>query len=371
MLIFNSKKELIDIEKKDLDMLGFSSLEELLSYTENFADLFAKEAGHLQNFLHVHWIDFLLCSDDIIDTRTIIKTRTEMIKCFLEINPSKNEQGESIYLINIKRDISELPPEVIEDLKAVEKVQNPIKKNDRDDVLLRDESILDPKKEFVLEKDYLYDPSIIASFLNLPESLIYEFIEEFINKSLDYKDEFYQLLYNNELEKLKHQSYKLESIASNLKIEDALEILVAITTSEKQSLIEDQLKIFYKVIDKLAKVYLNKKKKTATLKIKKAKIYNKKEMAKMKKMPEEDFSKLFDNYLKQATILIKNITDAINKNDKDGYISNAKKLKIMSKNMSVDIFTNPLEMILKATKQAQLIRANINLKSCLVKLSKL
>ena len=63
MLIYNYKKEFLGIDEADLEALGLNNLEELRSESADFADLFVKTPGHIHNFKHVHWIDYVTNKD--------------------------------------------------------------------------------------------------------------------------------------------------------------------------------------------------------------------------------------------------------------------------------------------------------------------
>ena len=107
MLIYNFQKKFLGIDLKELRLLGYNDLESLKSEVSDFADLFVKTPGHIYNFQHVHWIDFVECADDGEVQRVIInangKTFTANIiidYAYLTDNPI--EKAYLIYLHNLR-----------------------------------------------------------------------------------------------------------------------------------------------------------------------------------------------------------------------------------------------------------------------------
>ncbi len=85
MLIYNSQKEFMGIDEKDLKILGFSTLASLKAEVTDFADLFVKTPGFIHNFKHVHWIDFITCADSSEDSQAIININNKSFKCKVSI----------------------------------------------------------------------------------------------------------------------------------------------------------------------------------------------------------------------------------------------------------------------------------------------
>ncbi|MCX6077816.1 MAG: Hpt domain-containing protein [Campylobacterales bacterium] len=135
------------------------------------------------------------------------------------------------------------------------------------DEFIYNEEIKEKNKEVVqkiedeFNGDYYYDPKIASSELGLPIDLIEEFIEDFIVQTKEFKDELYNALENGDIAHIKILSHKLKGVASNLRIEDALDVLTTINTSDNLTEIKLNLEIFYKIIAKLSgeEVYLHKK----------------------------------------------------------------------------------------------------------------
>ncbi|MBT5933966.1 Hpt domain-containing protein [Sulfurimonas sp.] len=109
-----------------------------------------------------------------------------------------------------------------------------------------------PVTEKTFSDGYVFDPSIAAEELGLPLELIEEFICDFIEQSKDFKNALYASLNECNCDDLKILSHKLKGVAANLRIENALEALVLINSSEDALIIEENLAKFYNIIAKLA-----------------------------------------------------------------------------------------------------------------------
>jgi HPt (histidine-containing phosphotransfer) domain-containing protein len=85
MIIYDSKKQFVGIDEDNLKSLGYSNLASLLSEAADFADLFVKVPGHIHNFKHVHWIDFILCATDKNSSKAIIHANGKSFSCILDV----------------------------------------------------------------------------------------------------------------------------------------------------------------------------------------------------------------------------------------------------------------------------------------------
>ncbi len=99
---------------------------------------------------------------------------------------------------------------------------------------------------------YVYDPSVASDELGLPLDLIEEFIQDFIEQAKEFKPKLFESLEEHDLDNLKILSHKLKGVAANLRIEDALEKLTIINTSNDTTEIHSNLNTFYKIITKLS-----------------------------------------------------------------------------------------------------------------------
>lgn len=102
------------------------------------------------------------------------------------------------------------------------------------------------------QSGYIYDPHVASAELGLPVDLIEEFIQDFIDQAKDFKDDLYSSFKNGDTSTVKSLSHKLKGVAANLRIEDALEALTIINTSNNQTEVKSNLDIFYTIISKLA-----------------------------------------------------------------------------------------------------------------------
>ena len=107
MLIYNSQKEFIGIDEKDLKILGFNNLSLLRAEVADFADLFVKTPGYIHNFKHVHWIDFISCADSAEESKVIINVNNKSFKCRVSIEnifltDNASSKAYIVYLNNLR-----------------------------------------------------------------------------------------------------------------------------------------------------------------------------------------------------------------------------------------------------------------------------
>ena len=111
------------------------------------------------------------------------------------------------------------------------------------------------KKEVIQEEwdnGYHYDPHIASKELGLPLDLIEEFIQDFIAQAKDFKSGIYSSIEEGDVDNVKILSHKLKGVAANLRIEDAHEVLSAVSATNDLDVIHENLDTFYKIIAKLA-----------------------------------------------------------------------------------------------------------------------
>ena len=110
------------------------------------------------------------------------------------------------------------------------------------------------KKELVEEWDngYHYDPQVASKELGLPLDLIEEFIQDFIAQAKEFKPNIYTSIEEGDVDNVKILSHKLKGVAANLRIEDAHEVLSAVSATNNLDVIHENLDTFYKIIAKLA-----------------------------------------------------------------------------------------------------------------------
>lgn len=105
MLIYNNNKKLIGIDEEDLNILGFQSVQDLLSECQDIAELFVKKPGYIHDFKNFQWIDFVLHADADV-SKAIVQTSAKQFSCDIVIKPfhmieQPDEPNYAIYLQHI------------------------------------------------------------------------------------------------------------------------------------------------------------------------------------------------------------------------------------------------------------------------------
>lgn len=103
-----------------------------------------------------------------------------------------------------------------------------------------------------VESTYRFDPHVASNELGLPVDLIEEFIGDFIQQSLDFKEALFESAAKNDFNNLHILSHKLKGVAANLRIDDALEVLSIINISTEIEEVEANLKYYFEIIAKLS-----------------------------------------------------------------------------------------------------------------------
>jgi HPt (histidine-containing phosphotransfer) domain-containing protein len=86
VLLYNHKQEFLGIDDEGLSLLGYPSLESLLSVCLDPADLFANEPGYIHNFKNFSWISFLLHAESDASS-AIVHGNGRTFTCTLELHP--------------------------------------------------------------------------------------------------------------------------------------------------------------------------------------------------------------------------------------------------------------------------------------------
>ena len=340
MLIYNAQKKLVGIDESDLHALGFTTLADLTSDTQDFSDLFVKKPGFIHNFKHVNWIDFVACIDIPENAKVIIHANSKDFECTLKIDtiyltdePSSkafiitlnnlynlNTDGsdpisietvktsfsrsiekslseetqkqtvndtldikplesasitskpldlefhdefintlEDDLKINIEEHPEEIEIEKVKEIEVAETEMQEVKKEieikeepEQEQEVLQEEKIIKTTQLAIYDNGYIYDPHVASSELGLPVELIEEFIGDFIAQAKEFEEDVYGSFNDHDHNTLQILSHKLKGVAANLRIEDALESLTIINTSEDNADIEKNIDIFYKIISKLS-----------------------------------------------------------------------------------------------------------------------
>jgi len=119
MLIYNSQKEFIGIDEKDLKTLGFKNLSDLRAEAADFADLFVKTPGYIHNFKHVHWIDFITCAESNEESKVIINVNNKNFKCVISVETAflTDNSSAKAYIVQLNS-LRELNPKESENISG-------------------------------------------------------------------------------------------------------------------------------------------------------------------------------------------------------------------------------------------------------------
>ncbi|MDF1883208.1 Hpt domain-containing protein [Sulfurimonas sp. SAG-AH-194-C21] len=271
------------------------------------------------------------------------------------------------------------------------------------------------------DNGYVYNPQVASDELGLPLDLIEEFIQDFIAQAKEFKANLYQAVDEQDLDNLRILSHKLKGVAANLRVEDALEALTTINTSDDLNIIEDTLNTFYKIISKLAGEEISIQREihnpppseliveeesldisfkdeieddlyadpietlekplelldvaeeevvVAVEKKEEKVVYIKDNIANEIGIDTESFNELFNDYIKEAGELNKSIQSALENNDVHTCKSAALQLKGMSDNMRITTFSNDLEIIIHANNTQDIQDSLNNIVTAIAELSK-
>jgi len=306
MIIYNANKEFLGIDEADLKALGYSNLASLQAESTDFADLLVKTPGHVHNFKHVHWIDFVLCAKSTQESRAIIHANEKNFKVILEVktiylSDAPSSKAYIIILNNLKNLSSEERSNISSELKervAPHTTQIPLNEpitttiiedpysiieEDEDNQVVVDiyeaneeelanigkAEVEEQKFAIALEEEphettqevdldefesneFIFDPQKTAEILEMPLSLIEEFVEDFIAQAKEFKKSLYDAEAEEDLTNLQAYSHKLKGVAANLRIEHALEILTKINKAKDFTTSKKDLDAFYFIIEKLS-----------------------------------------------------------------------------------------------------------------------
>ncbi len=266
--------------------------------------------------------------------------------------------------------------------------------------------------------DYIYDPHLASDELGLPIDLVEEFIQDFISQAKSFKDDLYEYIKTNNISSLKIQSHKLKGVAANLRVEDALDALTIINSSDNVDEIIINLNRFYKVITKLLnknnraigtvvnneddddfilslkdddiktiktntstddetlKTTTNetqegKKSEADTQKVIEDEIirtnttqdYDKESIANDMGLDITSFNELFNEYISESKKLVNSIVSAYKNDDLDKCKNIAIQIKSMSDNMRIHKFDNELNTIIDSTDVNELAELLDNIMS--------
>ena len=429
MLIYNFQKEFIGIDEKDLKTLGLKNLEELRTEVTDFADLFLKTPGFIHNFKHVHWIDFITCADSNEESKVIINVKNKNYRCIVQISTAYlvDSPTSKSFIINLQN-LRELSHKESEDISGdiiqrespiAESIFNTPEHSDTfeeevsqeqeddynapleisldDDLILDVEEIdsVEPRSQVVQENfdnGYVYDPTVASKELGLPLDIVEEFIQDFIEQTKEFKDDLYKSVDEDDFDNLKMLSHKLKGVAANLRIEDALEELEALTVANTSSDLNEateRLDTLCKIVAKLSGEEISIEKEiildldeedtideTLTLDLQEDEIstavaveYSKDTLASKIGLDIDSFNELFSDFTRESNTLVKSMTQAVEKEDFSLCSSEAIKLKGMSDNMHITGYENEIETLMHSQDSAELSTALKTVDAILTQLS--
>ncbi|MDD4855858.1 MAG: hypothetical protein PHQ22_02555 [Sulfuricurvum sp.] len=146
--------------------------------------------------------------------------------------------------------------ETLQKLSLKESIDSPVKAIPVTSLIQKSMRYSAHEKEFLshhkVENSYIYNPHVAASELGLPVDLIEEFIGDFIQQSLEFKEDLFGSAMKSDFNNLHILSHKLKGVAANLRIDDAFETLSIINASSDLSEIEANLKYYFEIISKLS-----------------------------------------------------------------------------------------------------------------------
>ena len=266
-----------------------------------------------------------------------------------------------------------------------------------DDLILDVEEIdsVEPRSQVVQENfdnGYVYDPTVASKELGLPLDIVEEFIQDFIEQAKEFKDDLYKSVDEDDFDNLKMLSHKLKGVAANLRIEDALEELEALTVANTSSDLNEatkRLDTLCKIVAKLSGEEISIKKEitldldeedtvneTLTLDLEEDEIttavaveYSKDTLASKIGLDIDSFNELFSDFTRESNILVKSMTQAVEKEDFSLCSSEAIKLKGMSDNMHITGYENEIETLMHSQDSAELSTALKTVDAILTQLS--
>lgn len=260
--------------------------------------------------------------------------------------------------------------------------------------------------------DYTYDPYLASDELGLPIDLVEEFIQDFISQANSFKDDLYEHIETNNISNLKIQSHKLKGVAANLRVEDALDALTIINSSDNIDEIIININRFYKIIAKLSnkdnrtsniddtdneeddfilslkddtntyeetpEIIIDEIQRDENIKIDTNEVeeiikdeiietsqnqdYDKESIANDMGLDITSFNELFDEYISESKELANSIVDAYKNDDLNKCKDIATQIKSMNDNMRINNFDDELHTIINSTDIDELAELLDNIK---------
>ncbi|WP_200763601.1 Hpt domain-containing protein [Nitrosophilus alvini] len=102
MILYTKNRELVGISDYSLQLLGYSSLDELKEDIKDIAELFEVRPGYVYNFENFSWLNFVLHSN-IQTPRAIIHTKNNHeFECKITVDMLYMDNGETFYSVRLE-----------------------------------------------------------------------------------------------------------------------------------------------------------------------------------------------------------------------------------------------------------------------------
>ncbi len=210
------------------------------------------------------------------------------------------------------------------------------------------------KKETDRDKEILfapYDPTTASKELGLSESIIIEFLKEYIKQNKEYKKELLKSLDNKNLDEIKKICHKLKGSASNLRIDNVVKYLDQILNeldSQNLEKIKESIQQCFEYLEYLEKKFDSFDDKLVHLD------NTKDTQEKIDDISKEQITKaaaeigleieIYDEFLKE---FLQTIQTLLEKNDKEEFKKEAKKLKSIAENLRMEEIAKILNKVEK------------------------
>ena len=408
---------------------------------------------YLNNLRPLSKSEYENISSDVLD-RELPKVEPQAPKVFTptpEVAPAKHDIYDQESQIEKIATTEEEPLEVYEEPTAApaEKVEDMLDVDDFSLDVFEEQKSPEPSLELeekitstpTVEKEiteeeynssYHYDPHIASKELGLPLDLIEEFIQDFIAQAKEFKPDIYTSIEDGDVDNVKILSHKLKGVAANLRIEDAHEVLSAVSATSDMNVIHENLNTFYKIIAKLAgepdeKIAVSKEEKLdipemlpeitedeiaivdekdedIPEKIEMPELadddfldieiaedenetkdevavedgettetinFNKADAAQEIGIDEASFNELFEDFVAESHTIFQKIDTAIKNDDLQTCHNEALKFKGMSDNMRFHEFTKELEILIHSSDKHEIMQAAEKIDARINKISKI
>jgi len=257
VVLYDANKRLIAISNKTLELLGFGSLEEFRKHYYDIAQLFVKRPGYVHEFKSFHWIDYCL-TNSTITHRAIIRTKEgREIEVFINISPLNGIEHAGYYLVTLEPNTyTECDTDLPQPQSEARPQTRPAPERPASDQKPPAAPAPAPQpRTIAIEPKEFPKPNLsqISEELNLDEEIIFDFIKEFINHTIEKLDEINEAIRKRDTQKLKNIIHTLRGVSANLRLKPAVDILSKSTRTTDLAELVEILKEFYSYVLFLAR----------------------------------------------------------------------------------------------------------------------